>query len=375
MKVAIISSHINKSLQLFWMHEEFLRLGLDTIHINIQIDNVRPQLADDLETLGIPVYILKHKNLWSYFKNIIQTRKLLKKHNINIVHTTLPLGNVIGQSAAILAKIKNRLTTCENASWANDFKNKKQWLIDYLTFKSAKVIITGADSATEYIENNWNIKHSKLVTIYNGVKESEYLNISDERIKTLKKQLEINDGDFIIGMVARLEFWKGHAYAIEAMKQVVLQFPYAKLLIFGSGGSEQDLILKQIVDSGLSAFVFYKGFVNDPICLFRLFNVQVHVPINKYVENCGLVILEGMISGCPQVLTASGYASTSAKNMNNSLVVDFCNSNAISRAIIKLIENPDLAKQLGMQAKEDALAQFRSRTKAEKHIALYKKFL
>lgn len=371
MRVAFVSSHINKSLQFQWLHEEFIRLNVFSIHVIIQADKERPQLASDLEKLGIPVYVLEHKGVFSHITNAFKVKKLFKKHNIDIVHTTLPFGNLVGMLAAKLASIKKRVTTCENASWAHDFKSKKQELIDNFTFRNSIKIITGADTATEYLRLNWKLHPSKLVTIYHGIMEKEYENISKERIDAIKEQVGIKENDFVIGMIARLEFWKGHSFAIEAMKRVVKVIPNAKLMIFGSGGSNKDKILEQIFNSGIRENIMYKGFVNDPIALFQLFDIHLHIPVNKYVENCGINIIEGMISERPQILTLSGYSNQAARHMENAIVVDYCNSDQVADAILLLYRDKELSKKIAANARITALNTFLSRTKAEKHIELY----
>jgi glycosyltransferase involved in cell wall biosynthesis len=371
LRLAIVSSHIDKSLQFEWYEEALKNKGIYHIHIIISQLPREPYLVKDLQNLGIEVYTLRHKNFLSLFTNTYKTIRLFRKHNINLVHTTLPYGNLVGQTAAILRGIGKRVTTCENVSWAYDFKSKKQWLIDTFTFRVAKKVIFVADSAVEYAHDHWKIAPQKINTIYHGLKQEVYENISAERINTLKEKLGVKPGDFIVGMIARMEFWKGHKYAIEAMQRVVAKDPSIKLFIFGSQGPDYEKIMSQIKNLHLEDHVFYKGFINDPVALFQIFDVHLHVPINKYVENCGISIIEGMVSARPQILTLSGYAAQSAKNKQNALVVDYCNAEAIAEAILNYRTNAQLAKSMAAQAKTDALASYSNEVKLSKHLDLY----
>ena len=370
-KIAFFSSHINNSLQWFWYQRALNNIIPDAIHIIINIGKEEPLLAKDLRAIGLTVYILPHNNIFDHIKNVIKATILLKKHKINLVHTTLPFGNLIGQSAAIICCIKSRITTCENASWAHDFKNKKQALIDKFTYFFSKKIIATSNSARAYLENNWKIKKGKLVTIYHGLEDKEYENISKERIDKLRHFINIQDKQFVVGMIARLEFWKGHQYAIEAMQIVKAKGYPIKLHIFGANGPDFQKIHAQINSSELQDTVFYHGFVDDPVALFKLFNIHLHVPINLHVENGGINIIEGMISSTPQILTLSGYSAQSAVHMQNAFVVDYCSSSQIAEAIMYLYDNPETAKKLGDNARLDALNQYSNKIKVKKHIALY----
>ena len=106
-------------------------------------------------------------------------------------------------------------------------------------------------------------------------------------------------------MVARFEFWKGHIFAIEAFRKLLMEYPNVRMLIFGSKGESFNSVLRYIQNYDLQDHIIYKGFVSDNIALFKLFDVHVHIPINSESETFGINIMEGMISGCAQILTLS----------------------------------------------------------------------
>jgi glycosyltransferase involved in cell wall biosynthesis len=375
MNIAFVSSHINKSLQWLWFSRSFRDTGFagNIVHVIFYDKNTGiPFLAEDLKKENITVYTIETDGALSKISCLIKCVRIFRKHKIDLVHTTLPYGNLYGQLAAFLCGIKKRATTCENASWAHDYKNRKQAFIDNLTFRLAKKIIAVADSAHEYLSTNWNLDPKKLVTIYHGLEEKEYTDVSAERVSKLRKELGIPAEQFVVGMISRLELWKGHEYAIRAMKEIKEKQPSVKLYIFGSEGKDKAYILDLIKSLGLEDTVFYKGFVSDSIALFRLFDIHLHIPVNKYVENCGISIIEGMISGRPQILSLSGYSFQSARHMENAYVVDYCNTEDVTKAILTLYENKDLRDELGKKAKSTAVKEYANTVKVERHIALYK---
>jgi glycosyltransferase involved in cell wall biosynthesis len=335
--------------------------------------NVPNYFFQDLKDMGLDVFLLPHRNTWSHLRNIRKVISLIRKHEVDIVHTSLPFGNIVVQMSAKLSGTKHRITTCENASWAHDFGHKKQERIDKLTFRLAKKVIAVADSAKEYLQEHYHLNGQKLITIYHGLKESEYENISEKRIISLKNQYGISEQDFVIGVIARYEFWKGHEFINKAaaiLKQRN-QHQGLKILIFGSKGSYFETAKQQVKESGIENVVVYKGYCNDPVALFKVMDIHLHVPVNKYVENCGINIIEGMISAVPQILTKSGYAWQSANHLNNAYVVNYKNADEIADAIVYLRNNVEKARQLGQKAKSDALSTYGQKIKTEKHFQLY----
>jgi glycosyltransferase involved in cell wall biosynthesis len=378
MTVLYCLSHINKSLQWQWFAEEMRNRGIKQVYVLIETDNENENFFyKDLLKLGIDVYILPHTGKLSYFKNIRHIRAIIKKHKPDIVHTSLPLGNLAGQIGALLSGIKNRVTTCENASWAHDFNSGEQLIIDKLTYRLAKRVIAVADSADEYLKKHYRLNKPRLLTIYHGLKESEYENIERDRVEKLKNQLQISKDDFIVGVISRYEFWKGHEFinkAASILKQRNMHHGI-KILIFGSKGSYFETAMEQIKTLGIEDVVIYKGFCHDPVALFQAFDVHLHVPLNKYVENCGINIIEGMLSARPQILTKSGYAWQSAEHLKNAYVVEYKNAGAISDAILYMKKYPDIAKKLADQAKTDAKNIYGLKVKVDKHMALYNELL
>ncbi|HKC37505.1 MAG TPA: glycosyltransferase family 4 protein, partial [Chitinophagaceae bacterium] len=167
MNILYALSHINKSLQWQWFAEEMKNRGVNQTYVIVD-DGVgrSSHLHDDLLKMGIKSYFLPYKGKLSHISNVLKTVSIIKKHKPDIVHTSLPYGNAVGQIAAIIAGVKYRVTTCENASWAHDFKNKNQELIDRFTYYITQKVIAVADSAKEYLNEHFRIREDKLCTIY-----------------------------------------------------------------------------------------------------------------------------------------------------------------------------------------------------------------
>ena len=376
MNIAFFTSHIHKSLQWEWLSKGLKDSGeFDIfIHIIFYDSNMKepPFLIFDLEKNNIKVYPIELTTKWSYILAIIKCLKILKENKINIVHTSLPHGNLFGLLSAFFSGIKLRVNTCENSSWAFDHKSIKQKIIDKIAFSLSLKTIAGSENSKEFLLNKWKLKEKNLETIYHGLEEKDYENISEDRIKSLKSSLKIGENEFVIGMISRLELWKGHDFAIHAMAKLKEKHPNIKLYIFGSSGKDKETILSLIKLLDLEDTVFYKGFIADSVTLFKLFDIHLHIPINKYVENCGISIIEGMISKKAQILTKSGYAFQSAVHLKNCYVVDYCNSEQVALGIETLYQDESLRNALAESAHLTAISEYSNKVKVDKHIKLYK---
>jgi glycosyltransferase involved in cell wall biosynthesis len=367
--LAIVLSHINKSLQWQWFAEELLARGVP--HVFVLVDRDRPLLADDLARLGSTVYYLPHRGFASHLGNLVRVAGILRRHRVTVLQSSLPYGNLLGQTAAALLGIRRRVTTCENPHWAKDQGSRKQEVIDRLTFRLASRVIACTGLAEEYIHEVYGVPRDRMTIIPHSLKVQEYEHVAPERVEALRRQLAVAPDDFVVGMIARLERWKGHFDAVEAMKTVTRSDPKVTLLVFGSRGEAHDDLLAAIRQAALDDRVRYCGFVPDTTALYRLFDVHMHVPVDKLVENTGITIIEGMISGCAQILTRSGFAYELARHMDNAWVVDYRSPEQIAEAILALRADPALRRTLGQAARRDALQRFDYRDKVDRHLELY----
>ena len=369
MKIAFITSHINQSTLWNWFSDELLKRGVP--HIHIIINETYPLLADDLKKMGVKVYYLRHKHFYHFFINFIQVCYILKKNKITLVHTELPYGNLVGLISAWFCRIRMRVSTCGNTTWAFDYNNTKQKIIDKITYRLSKKVIALTEEAKAFLKKHYSIPDSKLTIIHHSLKSDEYLFKDESRVEKLRKDLNIEPNTFIIGMVARFEYWKGHIFAIEAFRKLLKEYPNVRMLIFGSKGESFKSVIRYIQSFDLHDHILYKGFVSDNIALFRLFDIHVHIPIKAESETFGINIMEGMISGCAQILTLSGISCFTARDQENCLVVPYSNTEAVYQAMKRLIEDPELREKLGQKAKEDALKYFQYTDKVQMHLELY----
>lgn len=369
MIIAVILSHINKSTQWSCLSKEFKKNGVE--HYFIILNDYETLLEKDLKEIGTPVYFFKTDGKFPLIVNFFKVLRVLIKQRPTIIHTSLPYGNLIGQSAALATFISRRVTTCENTSWAHDFKSIKQKIIDRFTFMASRKIIATCETGKNYLISSWNINPGKIEILNQALDPRDYENIPTDRVSKFKSDQGITDNDFVIGVVARFEFWKGHRYIIEAIDILKSKIPGLRVMIVGSKGQDYEDIMKLVEQKELGGIIRYLGFIENLPLFFRSINIHIHVPINEYVETFGLNIIEGMMAECPQILTKSGIAVTTAEHNHNCLLVNYCDSKQIAEAILLYYKDTALRKRLSHNAKKDAVHFFNLNRKFECSMQIY----
>jgi glycosyltransferase involved in cell wall biosynthesis len=138
---------------------------------------------------------------------------------------------------------------------------------------------------------------------------------------------------------------------INSAKIVLNKYPNCKFLLVGENSSrdaEYMNELKQMV-KGYEDRIIFTGFRKDisEICAASDINLLISTD-----EGFGRVILEAGAMGVPTIGTNIGGIPEVIEDNKTGLLIPSEDSNKLTEAIIKLIENPSLRKKLGENAKE-----------------------
>jgi glycosyltransferase involved in cell wall biosynthesis len=158
---------------------------------------------------------------------------------------------------------------------------------------------------------------------------------------------------------------KGVQFVIPAFQKLLQTYPKAHLIIANAEGD-----YKAEIETMLSILpknqVTLIRFQNDVKQLYAMFDVYVHVPIDKDCEAYGQVYIEALAMKVPSVFTLSGIANEFVAHNKNAMVVDYQNSGEITNAIIFLLQHPDNAKAMANEGFANVTALFN----IEKMVAL-----
>ncbi len=175
---------------------------------------------------------------------------------------------------------------------------------------------------------------------------------------SLRRRLKLPESGPLVGIFGRLQHWKGMHVAIDAMPAVLRQHPDASLLIAGGAWPLEPgyaVRLRQQVDRlQLGDRVIFAGQISTEVIpdWMQACDVIVHASDR---EPFGIVLLEAMCLGKPVVAGSEGGPVEIITEGLNGLFARFGDSEALSRAVLRLLDDKTLARQLGAQARVRAM--------------------
>jgi hypothetical protein len=184
-----------------------------------------------------------------------------------------------------------------------------------------------------------------------------------------RARLGLPAGGAIVGIVARLQRWKGVHVLVEALPHVIRRHPDLHCVIVGGvhelePGYEASL-RRMVADLGLEGRVIFAGRQPEVPLWLQAMDVVVHASAD---EPFGLTIVEAMALGKPVVGAASGGPLEIVRDSIDGLLVPHADTRALAFAVIRLLEDAELARRLGKAAQQRA-GEFSSRRYAVRFAA------
>ena len=305
-----------------------------------------------LEKRGIVVHTVPMErtglNPISDMRTLFCLFKLMQniKPDFFLAYTIKPV--IYGALAARLSFVPNRFSLITGLGYAFTGTEKSRSLIRYLAqnlyrvalLSSNKTFFQNPDDQTLFLD--FGITNSKSVTrVVNG----SGVDISQYAIEDIPKQ-----NRFLL--IARLLGDKGVREYVGAARQVKKIYPEAIFSLVGWIDDNPDSIEQSELNAWISeGLIDFKGKLKDVRPAIKECSVYV---LPSYREGTPRTVLEAMAMGRTIITTdAPGCRETVVDGLNGKLVA-VKSEDDLADAMVKLIENPKLIKQYGIQSRRIA---------------------
>lgn len=235
--------------------------------------------------------------------------------------------------------------------------SKKDFLHDLL-YNRMQALITLTDIQQEELKKCLPLKEERYHTVPNSVDMTKFENLDAARSK-IRIDNGYSDENKVVGIVGRLDPWKGQLELIKAYHQVYKSDENLRLLIVGSEtpGEEgyKNELLKYVKDNHLESVVKFIPFqpnVNEWMSSMDIFVMP------SYEEAFGIVLVEAMATGLPVISTKAGGVPDILKNESLGLMVEPRSSEAIATALSKLLKDQDATRSMANAGKKYATEKY-----------------
>jgi glycosyltransferase involved in cell wall biosynthesis len=267
-------------------------------------------------------------------------------------------------SAALLSK-RPKVVFTEHGRFYPDTMKWKRVIFNQVANIFTDEIVGVSEFSKKALVDVERFPEKRIKVIYNGIKTESFSRTVD--VTAIKKSLGLVADDVIIGTVGRLCAEKNHRMLIRAFADVRKAIENAKLLIVGGGELENELKAFSR-DLGINSDVIFLGQRQDVPELLKIFDVFA---LSSDSEGASLVLLEAMASALPVVATAVGGSPELILSGKTGLLVPRGDHKAFSEAILYVLRNPAIKKEMGMTARAHFDSEFTFDAMIKKYVDLY----
>lgn len=211
------------------------------------------------------------------------------------------------------------------------------------SYKRAKTLIVPSQFTKEKIIELSKVKYP-IKIVHNGVNFERFANAKVD--EDLKRKYE---GKTVLLTVGGLKPRKGQDLVLKALAKIYKEIPNLKYVMVGDGRWKKNL--QDLADRlGITEYVDFVPEV-DPSEIpnyFKLADVYIHTPklVDLNFEGFGIVYLEASACRKPIIASDSGGIKDAVVPGKTGLVVDDQDVDGIAEAILKVLNDKDLAEKL-----------------------------
>ncbi|MEW5692977.1 MAG: glycosyltransferase [Candidatus Hydrogenedentota bacterium] len=193
---------------------------------------------------------------------------------------------------------------------------------------------------------------AKFRTIIYSCDPDKFKPNNDLRVRERTK-LNIPETSTVLLFIGRFVPKKGLEYLIRALPYIINERDDFVLVIIG-GGDLENRIKGIVKELNLEKYVIFLGIVptKDLILYYNMSDIFITPAVKEPIDGLNVVVVEAMSCGKPVVATNVSGNPLIVKDGENGLLVDEKDPMALSKAILKMLNNPELRKKMGESGRD-----------------------
>ncbi len=344
-------------------------------------------LKDEFEKNGIKVVIAPVLKLYrkmfspgnlikftgEYKTGMAVLDELHKEHNFSLVYSHT-LASLIGFTWASRRKVRHLWHVQEIIAKPAIFNKAFKYILSRKT--NDKVIYDSRETMNFWADGEPQIAQ-KSGFIWNGLDPAAKENHTPEQIAQVRKEFFNADTEPVIGLVGRINSWKGQQLLLRAFAILAPEFPTAKLVYLGSAPPNQEFFVDDLKANiqklKLSDRVTIIPFRQDIWKFWDAIDIAV-VPSTE-PEPFGMVAIEAMLAGKPVVAANHGGLTEIVLNAETGFLFEPGNEQALASAIKTLLSEPYMRVKFGARGKERASTVFSLQNHVSQFEAVFEEII
>ena len=327
-------------------------------------------LGESLQEQGFKVVSLKRQPGIDW-RCSLRLSRLIKQERVDAIHAHQYTPFFYSMTARLFGGRVPVLFT-EHGRFHPDYPRRKRMIFNRFFLRQKDRCIGVGNAVRHALIQNEGIPESRVGVIYNGIDMSPYQNGQRGADRAqVRADLGLNENEFVVAQVARLDYLKDHLTAVRVIERVARECDRVRLLLVGDG-PEREAIEAEIQKRGVSSQVRLLGLRSD---VSRILAASDAFLLTSISEGIPLTIIEAMCAGLPVVSTRVGGIPEIVENEVTALLAAAGDDEGLARQLLRMSADPHRCKEMGQNGKLHAFSHFSEDRMHSEYAALYRDML
>ena len=306
-------------------------------------------MVEQVTELGVVAHVIDAGRLRQPHRfggAVLKIARLARREKVQLIFGWMGIAQLYGGAAARLAGV--------SAAWYQHGMSLDTHWIDRAATRLPAIGILACSQAVADAQARIGPERP-LRVVYPGVELERF---EPERLPSpleAKRRLGLPAEGPIIGIVGRLQRWKGMHVLIEAMPEILRADAAAHCVVVGGDHAFEPeypaLLRASICALGLEEKVTVAGLQSNIPEWMQAMDVIVHA--SDY-EPFGIVVIEAMALGKPVVAGNAAGPTEIITDGVNGLLSPYGDAPALARAVLRYLNDPEFARLAGASAQKRA---------------------
>jgi len=304
-------------------------------------------LSNELKSEGIKHYRVRGLDNYVHPTSVRKLSRIMDTEEFDIIHTSGLIKFAKSYSAKLLSGRRNEPVILHIDSVRDETVIRKFAYNAFSRILNSHVIVIPVSHWTKKRLRKYRVREEVMIVVHNSIDLELFDSVAQKPCPSLDFD-EVKDKT-VVAQVSNLYPWKGHKYLIIAAQKVLVTNPNVHFLIVGEGPLRQELE-SMVRNLGISENVTFAGHISNYDIPWLLSNIDIGV-LASLRENLPRTLLEYMAAQKPLVATNVGGVSEAVIDGVNGYLVPPRDPDSLANGIVKLINDPGNAKQMGVKGR------------------------
>jgi glycosyltransferase involved in cell wall biosynthesis len=304
---------------------------------------------------------------------LVRLYRLIRRERPHIVHTHTAKAGFVGRLAARLARVPVVVHTFHGHILHGYYSPRKTQLLRRMERILARMtdrIIAVSEQVKHDLVTYSVAPAETILVVPLGLELEPFLDGSQSR-GTFRRELNLKEGERLVGIVGRLFPIKNHRLFLDAAALMARQELAAHFVVVGDGALRLEMEqYAQALD--IADRVIFTGWRHD---LPRIYADLDVLAVTSNNEGTPVSAIEAMAAGCPVVATQVGGLPDLIDDGETGYLVPPGDAQAVSAAMLRLLREPEVARHMGQTARTLVQERFAAQRLVNDMARLYPELL